>query len=96
MKRTMYCITGPHGQYLTDLANSQPVFSHIAIDALDAQMAWLNSTAAIEAWSKAQAALPGLELGVAVLELAGVSGGQWQVVSTQTFVPRQTTRPLIP
>ena len=87
MQRTMYCLSDAAGRYLADLTADGPTLSLIAADALVSRFAWISSTRAVEALHQAQASCPGLQLGIALLELRARGAGQWQVVSTRLFAP---------
>lgn len=82
----MYCLSDAAGRYLADLTADGPTLSLIATDALMSRFAWISSTRAAEALRQAQANCPGLQLGIALLELRAHGAGQWQVASTRLFV----------
>ena len=94
----MYCLSDAAGRYLSDLTADGPTLSLIATDALVSRFAWISSTRAVEALRQARENCPGLQLGIALLELRAHGAGQWQVASTRLFVappsPRQP-EPLI-
>jgi len=91
----MYCIAKGGSQYLVNLTNEGPTYSHLASDVLTSRFAWISSTRAAQALKDAIFCCPDEPLGLALLELEASGPGLWRVASTKAYAAFDPTTPLV-
>lgn len=83
--RSVHCLTNGRGEYLIDLWESIPQWSPNPVDAMATGHSWLSSTVAGGRLRLLRERLPGVPLGLALVELEWLPDGGWRAVGVRVW-----------